>query len=297
MLPVLKAIQDGREWHVRDVIDKLAEQFKLTEAERAQRQPSGTNRLFDNRVHWAKKYLKEAKLLTAPRRAHVQLSDRGAQLLQSQPASLNTQSLREIPEFADWENKTGSEPVPPAARNLNDTKTSVTPEDQIEAAYVTLRNILAEELLDHVKSATSDFFEQLVVDLLLKMGYGGSRTESGHTTQRSGDDGIDGTIYEDRLGLDIIYLQAKRWTENTIGRPEIQKFVGALQGQRARKGIFITTSQFSREAVDYVSRIEPRVVLIDGKRLAELMIDFGIGVSTSRYYELKRVDIDYFEVE
>ena len=298
LLPLLRTLSFEKETHIRSVIHALADHFDLSTEEREIMQPSGGARLFDNRVHWARKYLKEANLLLTPRRAHVQLSERGRKLLETNPEQLQLQDLREYPEFLEWENRTTDNN---SRKKFHETKSSDsnqdTPEDQMEQAYSALRGILAQDLLEYVKSSTPDFFEQLILDLLLAMGYGGSRAESSHKTRRSGDEGIDGTIFEDRLGLDIIYLQAKRWNSNPVGRPEIQKFVGALHGQRAKKGIFITASHFTREATDYVSNIDPKVVLIDGNRLTQLMIDFNVGVSKTRSYEIKSIDSDYFEVE
>ena len=170
------------------------------------------------------------------------------------------------------------------------------PEDALQSAYQTLRNSLAADLLDQVRRSSAAFFERLVVDVLVRMGYGGSRKEAGEAIGRAGDEGIDGIIKEDRLGLDIIYIQAKRW-ESTVGRPEVQRFAGALQGKRARKGVFITTSSFSREAIDYAASIDTKVILLSGAQLAELMIDHGVGVATDATYELKRLDADYFPEE
>ena len=253
--------------------------------------PSGNQSKFSNRVAWAKSYLQQAGLFLSPKRGHFQLTDRGAAVLKSPPSRIDIKFLEQYPEFVEFrtpkQDDTEHAPTPPPA----DTET---PEEAFEAAHQKMTASLASEVLTRVKAASPEFFERLVVELLLKMGYGGSRADAGQAVGKSGDEGIDGIISEDRLGLDIVYLQAKKW-DATVGRPEIQKFVGALHGKRARKGVFISTGSFSADAVAYVEHIDPKVVLIDGRRLAQLMIDFEVGVSTARTYSVKRVDSDYFE--
>jgi restriction system protein len=298
MLPLLKITGDAKEHLMRDIITQLATEFALTEAERNQLQPSGLMRLFDNRCHWARKYLKEAALVEAVRRGVIQITQAGINVLSSNLTQIDTKYLRQFPAYLEFEK--GFKSTSTGTIDLVSQTVEVeehTPEEVIENSYNRLREILAKDLLDKVINSSPDFFEQLVVDLLLKMGYGGSRADAGHTTQRTADEGIDGTIFEDRLGLDIIYLQAKRWSKDPVGRPRIQEFVGALSGKRAKKGIFITTSRFTKEAIDYVSEIEQKVVLIDGQKLAQLMIDFGVGVSNNHIYEVKQIDSDYFEIE
>lgn len=298
MLPLLKITEDGKEHLMRDIIEKLAIDFSLTEAERNQLQPSGLMRLFDNRCHWARKYLKEAGLVEAVRRGVIRMTAIGQDVLKSNITQIDTKYLRQFPGYIEFEKgfKTNITEESEKTTEIIEVEEH-TPEEAIENSYNRLRDILAKDLLEKVITSSSDFFEQLVVDLLLKMGYGGSRADAGHTTQRTADEGIDGTIFEDRLGLDIIYLQAKRWAKEPVGRPRIQEFVGALSGKRAKKGIFITTSRFTNEAIEYVSEIEQKVVLIDGQRLAQLMIDFSVGVSTNHVYEVKQIDSDYFEEE
>jgi restriction system protein len=271
----------------------LAADFKLSEAELQELLPSGRQAKFANRVAWAKSYLQQAGILLSPRRAHFQISDRGRAILKTPPPRIDIKFLEQYPEFVDF--RTPKVDVAtvlvdvPAAQSEPDT-----PEEALEAAHQKMRVGLASELLAKVQAASPTFFESLVVELLLKMGYGGSRRDAGRAIGRSGDEGIDGVISEDRLGLDVVYLQAKRW-DGTVGRPEIQRFVGALHGKRARKGVFITTSTFSAEATAYVEHIDSKVVLIDGRRLAELMIDFDVGVTTSATYDVKRADSDYFD--
>jgi restriction system protein len=267
----------------------LADQFGLTNQERKELLPSGRQPVFDNRVGWARTYLKKAGLLESTRRAHYRITERGLGVLEKQLPQIDTAYLRQFPEFVEFQT-----PRPKAEEVVKPPPDdSVTPEEQMEAVYQKLRDALVSELLDTVKSSSPAFFEHLVIDLLVKMGYGGTRRDAGQAIGRSGDAGIDGIIKEDRLGLDIVYIQAKKW-ENTVTRPEIQKFAGALQGQRAKRGIFITTSTFSQTARDYVDVIDNRIVLIDGATLAQLMIDFNIGVTTVTSYDLKRVDLDYF---
>lgn len=292
ILPMLQLLSDDKEHHIRDVIDSLAKHFKLTEQERAQMQPSGYSRLFDNRAHWARKYVVEARLLDSPRRGIVVMTARGHELLSKKPDTVTYKMLEQYPEYLEFAR---------GSRATSDQKTleiprqSVeTPEEILESSHKQIHSLLASELLSLVKKQSAAFFEQLVVDLLVKMGYGGSRSESGQITKMSGDEGIDGTIHEDRLGLDVIYVQAKKW-ENIVGRPEIQKFVGALHGQRAKKGVFITTSSFSSEASEYVAKIDPKIVLIDGQKLAQYMIEYEVGISKQRSYEIKKIDSDYFE--
>lgn len=286
MLPLLRLAGDGQEHSVAAVRVPLAEDFGLTEQECKELLPSGQQSRFNNRVAWAKVYLERAGLLTKTRRGHFRISPRGLEILQQPPQSINIAYLKQFPEFDEFRSKSASPQDPTPAEEA-------TPEETLQVAYQRIRDSLAAELLDQVKAATPEFFERLVLDLMLKMGYGGSREEAGALTEPGADAGIDGIINEDQLGLDVIYLQAKRW-ENTVGRPEIQKFVGALHGKRAKKGVFLTTSTFSPDALDYASTIDPKVVLIDGTRLAQLMIDFNVGVSLNQLYEIKRIDSDYF---
>jgi restriction system protein len=287
MLPLLQLAADGEEHSLAESREPLAEQFKLAEEERTELLPSGQQPRFNNRVAWAKVYLERAGLFTKTRRAHFKLSPRGREVLDNPPDRIDIAFLKQFPEFDEFRKKTD------ATTDGDTTVENETPEEALDAAYQRIREDLAAELLEQIKQATPQFFERLVLDLMLHMGYGGSSEKAASMTGAGADGGIDGIINEDRLGLDVIYLQAKRW-ENTVGRPEIQKFVGALHGKRARKGVFLTTSTFSPDALEYVATIDPKVVLIDGNHLAQLMIDYDVGVGRSQLYEIKRIDSDYF---
>ncbi len=291
MQPLLDAHRDGEEHINRELVVSLADHFDLAEDERREMLPSGRAKLFDNRVGWAKTHMTKAGLLFSPRRAISIITDRGRAVLRDHPERIDLPILDQFEEHRKFRNRRGT----PKAREQpgEEVAETQTPEELLENAYQEVRQQIEEELLSQIMASSPDFLEQVVVDLVVRMGYGGSRKDAGEALGRSGDEGIDGIIKEDPLGLDIIYLQAKRW-DGTVGRPEIQKFAGALQGQRARKGIFITTSSFSSSAVDYVSRIETKIILIDGSRLTKLMYDHGIGVATAANYEVKRIDSDYF---
>ncbi len=299
MLPLLQMAADGREHSLAEARDVLAGGFKLSNTELQELLPSGRQGKFANRVAWAKSYLQQAGLILTPRRAHFQISDRGRSVLKNPPPRIDVKFLEQYPEFVDFRTpKADVATAPEVATAPMDVPSAQpepeTPEEALDAAYQKMRGSLASELLDRVKAASPLFFEKLVVELLVQMGYGGSRRDAGRAIGRSGDEGIDGVISEDRLGLDVVYLQAKRW-DGTVGRPEIQRFVGALHGKRAKKGVFLTTGTFSAEATAYVEHIDPKVVLVDGRRLAGLMIDFGVGVNSSATYDVKRVDSDYFD--
>lgn len=291
MLPVLTTVSDGNEHLFRDLVESLASKFGLTPEERKQLLPSGRYPTFDNRVGWAKTYLKKAGLVVQAKRSYLSITERGLEVLASKPTSLNMKFLEKFPEYIAFRDNQAEElpKIVPASANL----ITDTPEELLEEAHIKLTSSLASELLDNIKSCSPSFFERLVVELLLKMGYGGTRADAGRAIGQSGDGGIDGIIDEDRLGLDAIYIQAKRW-EGVVGRPEIQKFVGALQGQRAHKGVFITTSDFTKEAQEYVKNISNKVVLINGFSLARMMIENNVGVSVAATYEVKKIDSDYF---
>ena len=285
-LPLLKLASDRKEHSFREARETLAKDFALSDEELKQPLPSGKQPLFTNRVGWAKVYLSKAGLLENTRRGFFRITSRGKEVLAGNPDKLKVKDLKEYPEFQKFHT---AKPKPPPPPPPDET----TPEEALENAYQNLRSELADALIEQVKNNTPDFFEHLVVRLMVRMGYGGSIKDAGQAIGKGGDEGIDGIIKEDKLGLDVVYIQAKRW-EGSVGRPEIQKFVGALQGQRARKGIFITTSSFSSGAIDYVSKIDPRVVLIDGEQLIDLMIDYGLGVSTVETYDIKQIDMDFF---
>ena len=293
MLPLLRFASDGNDHTTREAVEILATEFQLTAAERNELLASGQQAIFNNRVGWANSYLKKAGLLESPRRGALRITARGTQVLGDRPTRIDVKYLERFPEFSEFRD---------ASRNNRESTTTEsvaiateqTPEEALELAHQSLRLGLAQDILSRILSCSPTFFERLVVELLVKMGYGGSRRDAGERIGQSGDGGIDGIIKEDRLGLDTIYIQAKRW-QGSVGRPEIQKFVGALQGQRAKKGVFITTSSYTADAIDYASRIDTKVVLIDGQLLANLMMDFDVGVSVSASYIVKRIDSDYFE--
>ena len=293
MLPLLRFAADGIEHSMSDARETLAKEFALTPEERAELLPSGRVRRFDNRVAWAKVYLTRAGLLNSERRAHFSIALRGREVIAKPPARIDISFLEQFPDFREFRTRatTDGETVP--ALHPGVTESPETPEESLERAYTSIRNELILEVLARVKTASPAFFEGLVVELLLKMGYGRRLAEAGRVVGGVGDEGIDGIISEDKLGLDNIYIQAKRW-DGSVGRPELQKFVGALHGKRARKGVFITTGTFTADAREYVAQIDPRVVLLDGRQLAAYMVEYGLGVTTRAAYELKRIDSDYF---
>lgn len=289
MLPLLKLGADKQEHKMRDVTATLADQFNLSDEERKVLIPSGTQALFYNRVGWARTYLVKAGLLETPRRGCIAITESGLKLLSENPTEINNKLLKRYPGFRDFQSLASEEK--PQAEPVQQT-----PEELIEEGYQSIRDNLAAELLTEVKNSSPHFFERLVVELLVNMGYGGSRKDAGEAIGKSGDEGLDGIIKEDRLGLDVIYIQAKRW-ENNVAPAEIQKFVGALHGKKANKGVFITTSSFSKNALEYASNVGTKVILIDGNQLAQLMIDHNVGVSIVSSYEIKKIDSDYFTDE
>jgi restriction system protein len=289
-------ISSDKNIHIfRDVINALSEYFQLTEEEKKELLPSGKQPIFENRSGWAKTHLKKAGLLSYPRRGCIEITDRGLSVLEKNIDSIDMKFLKQFDEYNEFlnitnQNRSGDESV-------NEMETH-TPEELMETAFQNIKRTLADEILDKVRNVSYTFFEKLVVDLLVKMGYGGSIKDAGKAIGKTGDEGIDGTIKEDKLGLDVIYIQAKRWKEgNIVGRPELQKFVGALAGQGAKKGIFITASTFSKDAIEYSPKNETKIILIDGIQLAELMIEYNVGVSHQQIYEIKKTDNDYFEEE
>lgn len=294
MLPLLRLLKDSKEHSLREAVDRLGAEFALSEAEIKELLPSGQQEIFHNRVGWARTYIKKAGLVETTRRGHFQITDRGLQVLSKNPKRIDVKFLDQFDEFKQFRALRHAKVN--ESELLEPPESDVTPEEALESAYKRLRDSLASDLLAQVKSISPSLFEKVVVELLVKMGYGGTRQDAGKAIGRSGDEGIDGIIKEDRLGLDIIYIQAKRWS-NSVGRPEVQKFAGALQGQRARKGILITTSFFTQEALDYASRIDSKIVLIDGERLSQFMIDNNLGVSVMASYEVKKIDTDYFTEE
>ena len=299
MLPLLKLLAKSEELHFSPLVHILCDEFNLTDEERAQLLPSGQMTTVKSRAGWARTYLKKAGLIEQPKRGYVKVTKRGLDTLAKNLDRIDIKYLEQFPEFIEFrdvgkfEDKNLDKVVIDRSKLLKPFRTEYSPEETLANIYENLNLLLADELLDNIKSCTPAFFERLVVELLLAMGYGGSRAEAGRAIGQSGDGGIDGIIDEDKLGLDSIYIQAKRW-EGTVGRPEIQKFVGALQGNRAHKGVFITTSDFTKEAKEYVKNISNKVVLINGFTLAKLMIENDIGVSTASTYKVKKIDSDYF---
>ena len=297
MLPLLQfAAQKGTETSTSEAVEALAKELNLTEDDLKAMLPSGIQSTFVNRVGWASTYMKKAGLLEATRRGFYQITNRGRDLVKKQPKTINVKLLKQYPEFLEFQQLKGtrSGDKVPHSKETSDVSTA-TPSEALEAAYENLRDELADELLSRLKKISPAFFERVVVELLVKMGYGGSRTDAGKAIGRSGDGGIDGIIKEDKLGLDVVYIQAKRWDNNPVGRPDVMQFAGALQAQRANKGIFITTSRFTDDARNYVSQIGSKIVLIDGEQLTNLMIEHDVGVSTVSLYPVKKVDSDYFE--
>ena len=293
MLPLLQLASDGKEHLTREATEFLTIMFGLTEQEQKELLPSGTTRVIVNRAGWAATYLKKCRLLESTRRGCFKITQRGIDVLNHNPTKIDNKFLQQFPEYKEFKTLKTKKTVKKLRDRIDEGEVQ-TPEENLDTVYEELNQNLAQELLIKVKDGSSTFFELLVIDLLVKMGYGGSRKDAGQAVGRSGDEGIDGIIKEDKLGLEAIYIQAKRW-ENTVGRPELQKFAGALQGQRAKKGIFITTSDFSKEAIRYTSNIENKIVLIDGDRLSQLMIEHNVGVSTVASYEVKKIDTDYFD--
>lgn len=304
MLPLLQFASDGIEHASSEPVKLLASQFALTDDEQRKLLPTGTP-VFVLRVGWALTYLRQAGLVESTRRGFFKITQRGLDVLAAKPQRLDSKFLAQYPEFREFMQRSRKAELPQPVNDAHVTGEKVdeeiieneTPSELIEAAYQRLRVELAQTLLDRIKLSSPAFFERLIVELLIKMGYGGSRKDAGEAIGRSGDEGIDGIIREDRLGLDVIYLQAKRWTSGTVGRPEIQQFAGALSGQHARKGIYITTSSFTREARTFVASLDSKIILIDGEQLAEYMIDYDVGVATTSTYQIKHIDSDYFAEE
>jgi restriction system protein len=291
MLPLLQLLRDKQEHSLRQAIDSLARQFNLSQEEQRELLPSGKQAVFDNRVGWARTYMKKAGLIESTRRGFFRITDRGLEVVKQNPPKIDVKFLERFEEFRAFRAIRREKPTEAGEEGLE-----ATPEEALADAFQDLKNNLAGELLQQLKASSPTQFENMVIDLLVAMGYGGSRKEAAKAIGRSGDEGIDGIINEDRLGLDVIYVQAKKW-EGSVGRPEIQKFAGALQGQHARRGIFITTSNFSKEATDFASRVDNKIILIDGDTLVQHMIDHNVGVIPSVSYEVKKIDLDYFTEE
>ncbi len=293
MLPLLKVPEEKGELKAREAAPLLGRTFHLTDDEKRKLLPSGKQEVFTNRVGWARTFLKKAGLLETPQRGLWRLTDRGKSVLSENPMQIDVKYLKKFPEFLDWgsdkQDKSGD------VIDVSDVR-EWTPEEVLESAIEELLATLEDELIQQVRSCAPAFFEGLVVDLLVKMGYGGNRKDAGQAIGRSGDGGIDGIIKEDPLGLDAIYIQAKRW-EGNVGRQDIQRFAGALAGQRGKKGVFITTSDYTLEAKSYVGTIDSKIILISGKDLVRLMIQHNLGVNIAETYYVKKIDMDYFSEE
>ena len=293
--PLLEIASDGMEHSAKEARAEIAKKMNLTETELNELLPSGIQTRFTNRVAWAQSYFVQAKVFNSPRRGYFQITERGKELFKQNHDKIDIKILNQFSEFVEFHTTSKQDKQQENDKQIQITP-SETPEEILQHAYQSIRNDLAGEILLKIKLNSPKFFENLVVDLMVAMGYGGSKADAGKSIGQTGDEGIDGIIKEDRLGLDVIYIQAKRW-EGTVGRPEIQKFVGALHGKRAQKGVFITTGRFSEEAIDYAQNIGSKIILIDGRALSEYMIDFNLGTSTAAKYEVKRVDSDYFTEE
>jgi restriction system protein len=293
MLPLLKIAEDGQIHSTAEALDNLASAFKLSREEIDELVPSGPSK-FSNRISWAKTHLKKAGLLEYPEKGNFRITKQGLDVLKSDPQEINMAYLMRFPEYQDFRklNRTKEN-----KEEIGNVEIELSPEETIESAYQEIRSSLADELLDYVIKSKPSFFEKLVVELLVAMGFGGTHENAARAVGKSGDDGIDGIIDEDKLGLDSIYIQAKRYQLNSkIGSHDVRDFVGALVGANANKGVFITTADFTKEAVNFISRVNSKVVLINGTRLANLMIDYGIGVTTRIKYEVKTLDTDYFSI-
>ena len=291
MLPLLSFLGDKREHSLNEALEHITKIFNLSEKERKELLPSGSEPIIKNRVRWARLYLDKAGLIESERRGFYKITQRGIEVLNEKPSKINVKFLKRFPEFVQFKGTKKEKKKVSVQKKITE---ALNPMELLERAHQKIQAELASDLLREIKKASSQFFESLVVELMVKMGYGGSRKDAGQAVGQTGDQGIDGIIKEDKLGLDKIYLQAKRW-EGTVGRPEIHKFVGALKGQGANKGIFITTSRFSADAERYASKIDsPKIILVDGLRLTELMIEYDVGVSDVATYEVKKIDPDFF---
>lgn len=295
MLPLLQYLSDKKEHSNADIYDALGSQFDMSDEEKQEMLPSGKQRVFVNRVAWAKSYLKQAGLVDAVKRGFYKITQPGVDVLKDNPAKIDINYLMHFPTFVEFRHgKNGDNAKKEIDEKLSESCfTEKTPEEYIELGINSVNQKLKQELITTIKTCSPLFFEKLVVDLLLSMGYGGSRQEAGRLTNKGSDEGIDGIINEDKLGLDVIYVQAKRW-EGSVSRPEIQKFAGALQGKRANKGIYITTSCFTKEAQEFTKSITSKIILIDGDKLSELMVEHDVGVNVVQTFELKKIDTDYF---
>lgn len=297
MLPLLTILGDGKVHSLCEIADRIAEEFAIDDQARKQLLPSGKYPVFRSRVSWAKTYMGKAKLLETPKKAHYRITSRGEELLNSTSTKIDKSLLMQFPEFIDF--ITPSKEAAKTSKSKSERQAiddKQTPVEAIEAAHARLDDQLRKDMMTEVLDQSPEFFEKLVVDLLLQMGYGGSRKDAGAAIGKSSDGGIDGTINEDKLGLDVIYLQAKRYT-NPVPISHVRDFAGALMGKRARKGILVTTSTLPSSAYNYVSQIEHKIILIDGERLTRLMVDHHVGVSVEQTFQIKKIHSDYYSDE
>ena len=295
MSPVLSLMADNQTRSAKELVAAISVHLCWTDKDMEELLPSGSQTVAHSRINWAITYLKKAGLLESPRRSQVCITAEGSRVAALQDVKVDNRFLRSYPEFVAFYNRSDSKGNNDKQTTLPDQNQSeLSPEEQLDSAALSLQQSLADDLLEKLKTVSPAFFERIVVDLLVAMGYGGSVQDAGKSVGKSGDGGIDGIIKEDKLGLDTIYIQAKRW-ESNVGRPEVQKFAGALQGVRARKGVFITTSSYSSDALEFVKNIDSKIVLIDGPELSRLMIEYGVGVSVQRVVKVMRLDGDYFE--
>jgi restriction system protein len=301
MLPLLKIAAEG-ETRIPDVLDRVADQFGMTAEERESLLPSKRQKVLHNRLHWAKFYMGKAGLVESPSRGRFIATAEGRALLARNPPHIDVELLDQYPTFREFYGSSTA-PTAPAKENATDTSPAaaapaITPEEQVETAFAAMQSTLQADLLQRILQNSPAFFEAVIVSLLVAMGYGGSRATAAQQLGRSGDGGVDGVINEDHLGLDRVYVQAKRYApSNSIGRPDVQAFVGSLVGLGASKGVFVTTSSFSSQAIDFVRHLSQRIILIDGKRLTDLMIEHNVGVRIARTVEYKRIDEDFFSEE
>lgn len=296
MLPLLRFASDGEEHSLKQAVDDAVRVFKLSDEEQRETMPRGVQTKIYNRLTWARSHLGKAGFLVTAGSGRFKITQEGSKAVQDNPHGINVRVLQRYPVYSASVAAARGSFVPKPASSVSEVEevSQQTPQELLESSFQQLQIQLAQELLERIGKCSPAFFERLVVDLLVAMGYGGSRKDAGQAIGKSGDEGIDGIIKEDRLGLDAVYVQAKRW-RGTVGRPDVQAFAGSLEGHRARKGVFITTSQFSAEAREYVGKIEKKIVLIDGPQLADLAIEFKVGVAESISYSVKRLDLDYFE--
>ena len=297
MLPVLK-LSANESVRVADLVTRIAAEFSLTEEDLEELLPSGQTRRLNNRIHWAKTYLSKAGLLESPNRGYFVATQEGRKVLESSPDRISNEFLIRYEKFQDFRARGKETGATKNGVDLSLPDNPATPEEQIDNAYATLRSSLGTDLLERILQNSPSFFEGLIIELMISMGYGSSHARAARQLGRSGDGGVDGVIDEDRLGLDRVYLQAKRYkADKVVGRPDVQGFVGSLVGLGASKGIFVTTSSFSKQAQEYAEGLVQRIILIDGALLTKLMVEHDVGVRTSRTISIQRMDEDFFAEE